>query len=187
MKFGKLAVGDYTYTITAKDKSGKTIKAVRHFKISSYTENKSGVGFCMKNESTPAPKPATTTTTKKTTTSTSATKPTVKATTAASTMDIYSFNYPKKLKRKKSFNIKGKILSNYPLRKVTVQVVDTKGKVKISTSKKLTGNSKKYKLKKLNKKVKFKKIKKKGTYYYQVIATDTKATKRLINKKFTVK
>ena len=188
MKFGKLAVGDYTYTITAKDKSGKTIKAVRHFKISSYTENKSGVGFCMKNESTPAPKPATTTTTtKKTTTSTSATKPTVKATTAASTMDIYSFNYPKKLKRKKSFNIKGKILSNYPLRKVTVQVVDTKGKVKISASKKLTGNSKKYKLKKLNKKVKFKKIKKKGTYYYQVIATDTKATKRLINKKFTVK
>lgn len=187
LMFGKLAIGNYTYTITVKDKSGKTIKAVKHFTVSTSAAAKNAVGFCMTNETAKAPaKTTTTTTTKSGTTTTAKTTTTTTAKTPASTMDLYKFNYPKKLKRKKPFNIKGTIRSNYAIRKVTVQVVNTSGKVKVSASKKLTGSSKKYKLKKLNKKIKFKKLKK-GTYYYQVICTDTKATKRLLNKKFTVK
>ena len=82
------------------------------------------------------------------------------------------------------FQVKGKITSNYKIKKVTVAVYTKAGKKKLSVTKK--PNKKSYDLKKLSKKVKFKKLKK-GTYYYKVTATDSQKTKVLQNKKFVVK
>lgn len=102
----------------------------------------------------------------------------------ASTLKIKKTKYPKKLKKGKNFTIRGKITSNYKITKVTVGVYTKSGKVKTAVTKK--PNKKSYDLKKISKKIKFKKLKK-GTYYYKVTATDSKKTKVLLKKKFTVK
>ena len=168
--FSKLATGKYTYTITAKDKSGKAVKT---FTVSSSaSSNETAIGFCMGTESAPATTPST--------------QPTTEQTKPESTLDIYSFNYPKTLKKGKSFSIKGTVKSNYKLRKVTVKVVTKSGTKKLSASKSLTGSAKSYSIKKLDSKIKFGKLKK-GTYYYKVIAKDTQVTRTLVKKKFTVK
>lgn len=102
----------------------------------------------------------------------------------ASTLKIQKTKYPKKLKKGKSFKIKGKITSNYKIKKVTVGVYTKSGKAKTSVTKK--PNKKSYNISKVSKKIKFKKLKK-GTYYFKVTATDSKKTKVLLNKKFKVK
>ena len=101
-------------------------------------------------------------------------------------MDIYSFNYPTSLKKGRAFSIKGKIKSNDPMRKVTVKVVTTSDKTKLSASKSLTGTSKTYDIKKLDAKIKFGKLAR-GMYYYKVIGKDTQTSRTLLNKKFKVK
>lgn len=137
IKFGKLAVGNYTYKVTAKDAQRSKTLVNKKFKVE-----------------------------------------------PASTLTIKKIKYPKKLKKGKSFKIKGKITSNYKIKKVTVGVYTKSGKAKTSVTKK--PNTKSYNISKVSKKIKFKKLKK-GTYYFKVTATDSKKTRVLLNKKFKVK
>ena len=137
IKFGTLAVGNYTYKVTASDTERTKTLVNKKFKIE-----------------------------------------------PASTLKIKKAKYPKKLKKGKSFKIKGKITSNYKIKKVTVAVYKKSGKVKYKVTKK--PNKKSYNISKISKKIKFKKLKK-GTYYFKVTATDSKKTKVLLNKKFKVK
>lgn len=101
-----------------------------------------------------------------------------------STLKISSYRAPSSIKQGKPFSIKGKIKSNKTISKVSVQVLDSKGKVKLSASAKPKAKS--YQIKKLDTKIKFGKLAR-GTYSYKVVATDSAKTKTLINKKFTVK
>ena len=100
-----------------------------------------------------------------------------------STLKISSYNKPKKIKKGKSFSIKGKISSNNKIKSVTVKITDSSGSAKCSARAK--PNAKSYNIKKLDAKIKFGKLKK-GTYYYVVEATDTVKSKTLVNKKFTI-
>ena len=120
--FSKLAAGTYTYTLTAKDKSGKSIKAAHKFTVSSSNSNSITNGFCMDDSTTTQPEqPA---------------EPTQPEADAPSTMDIYSFNYPTTLKKGKGFTIKGTIKSNYTINKVLIRVrVKSTDKLKLSTVK----------------------------------------------------
>ena len=101
-----------------------------------------------------------------------------------STLKITSYTAPASLKKGKAFTIKGKISSNSKITSVKVQVINSSGKAVLSASAK--PNAKSYKVKKLDKKIKFGKLKK-GSYTYQVIATDAVQTLTLVNKAFTVK
>ena len=104
--------------------------------------------------------------------------------TQVSKLKITSYRAPKKIKKGRGFTIKGKVKSNNKLTNVTVQVVDSSGNVKMSASK--NPKSKSYNVKKLDRKMRFGKLKK-GSYRYQVIATDTLQTKTLLNRSFKVK
>jgi len=166
LKFSKLSTGTYTYNISAIDKSGKTVKTTHTFTVKSSGSNEKGVGFC--TEGNVQEQPATQTET-------------------ASTLTIKSYNYPKTLKKGKGFSIKGKVKSNYALRKVTIKVIKVSdSKTKLSTSKSLTGSAKTYDIHKLDSKIKFGRLAK-GTYRYKVIGKDKKKSKTLINKVFVVK
>ena len=137
IKFGTLAVGKYTYEVTASDAKVSKTLVNKQFKVD-----------------------------------------------PASTLKIKKAKYPKKLKKGKSFKIKGSITSNYKIKKITVAVYTKSGKAKYKVTKK--PNKKSYNISKVSKKIKFKKLKK-GTYYFKVTATDSKKTKVLLNKKFKVK
>ena len=137
IKFGTLAVGNYTYVVTASDAEQTKTLVSKKFKVE-----------------------------------------------PASTLKIKKAKYPKKLKKGKSFKIKGNITSNYKINKITVGVYTKSGKAKYKVTKK--PNKKSYNISKVSKKIKFKKLKK-GTYYFKVTATDSKKTKVLLNKKFKVK
>lgn len=100
-----------------------------------------------------------------------------------SSLALKSYTAPTKLKKGTAFWLKGKISSNKKITKVTLQVVDAKGKVKLTAS---ANNSKKsFDIRILDPKIKFGKLAK-GTYYYRVIAQDTAQKKTLLNRKFTV-
>ena len=101
-----------------------------------------------------------------------------------SNLRIDSYRVPTSIKKGYGYSIKGKIKSNKKISKVSVQVLDTAGNVKLSASAK--PNAKSYQIKKLDLKIKFGKLAK-GTYIYRVTATDSAKTKTLINRKFTVK
>ncbi len=101
-----------------------------------------------------------------------------------SVIKLTSFTSPKTLKLGRPFTVRGKVTSNYKLRKVTVGVYTKSGTKKLEASKKLTVKS--FRLKRLDSKLRFGKLKK-GTYYYKVVATDEKQTVTLLNKKFRVK
>ncbi len=101
----------------------------------------------------------------------------------ASTLKIKSVRAPSKVKKGKSFSIRGTVKSNKKIKIVTVRILDNNGKVVLKASKK--PNVKSFSIKKLDKKIKFKKLSR-GSYTYQVIATDTAQTLKLVNKQFTV-
>lgn len=101
----------------------------------------------------------------------------------ASTLNIKSVRAPEKIKQGKSFSIKGVIKSNKKIKKVTVNILNDQGKKVISSYKK--PNAKSFNLKKMDAKIRFGKLEK-GTYTYQVIATDTVQKLTLINKQFKV-
>lgn len=101
----------------------------------------------------------------------------------ASTLKIKSVRAPSKVKKGKSFSIRGTVKSNKKIKIVTVRILDSNGKVALKASKK--PNAKSFSIKKLDKKIKFKKLSR-GSYTYQVIATDTAQTLKLVNKQFTV-
>ena len=100
-----------------------------------------------------------------------------------STLKIKSVKAPSKIKKGKSFTIKGTVKSNKKIKKVTVRILDSEGKTVVKASKK--PNAKSFSIKKLDSKIKFGKLKK-GSYTYQVIATDSAQTLTLVNKQFTV-
>lgn len=101
-----------------------------------------------------------------------------------SSLAVVNYTAPTSIKKGSPFILKGKISSNKKITKVTIQVVDTKGKAVITASS--ANKSKSFNIAKLDLKVRFG-ILAKGTYYYRITATDTAQTKRLVNKKFTVK
>ena len=80
--------------------------------------------------------------------------------------------------------MKGKVKSNKKIVKVTVKVLDSKGKKVLSASRK--PNAKSFNVSKLDSKIKFGRLKK-GQYTYQIIATDTRQKLVLVNKGFRVK
>lgn len=104
--------------------------------------------------------------------------------TEGSTLRIKSVKAPSKIKKGKSFSIKGTVKSNKKIKKVTVRILDSNGNVKLSASKK--PNAKSFSLKKLDSKIKFRKLKK-GSFTYQVIAKDSVQELTLVNKQFIVK
>ena len=114
------------------------------------------------------------------------TKPSSTSSAAAvptSTLKIKSVKAPSRVKKGKAFTIKGTVKSNKRIKKVTVQVLDSAGTAVLKASKK--PNAKSYSVKKLDSKIKFKKLKR-GSYTYQVIATDSVQTLTLVNKPFNV-
>ena len=102
----------------------------------------------------------------------------------ASTLSISSYTYPTTLSVGKSFSLRGAITSNYTITNVTIGVYTTSDVAKITAS--ATPNSKSYNVSSLDAKIKFGSLTA-GTYVYKVIATDTKGTKTLLCKTFTVK
>lgn len=174
IRFSKLSKGTYTYVITAKDAADKTIKVKHKFTVGD--EAKILRGCATKDVNTgDADQPETEPTTQPTT------EP---ATQAPSKLRGVDLSYPVTLKKGEGFDIRGKVKSDRKLKKVTITVKTTGGKKKLSASAKPSGK-KTYNLKKLDNKISFGKLKK-GTYYYIVKATDTKQTKQLLKKKFTV-
>ncbi len=114
------------------------------------------------------------------------TKPSSTSSAAAvptSTLKIKSVKAPSREKKGKEFTIQGPVKSNKKIKKVTVQVLDSAGTAVLKASKK--PNAKSYSVKKLDSKIKFKKLKR-GSYTYQVIATDSVQTLTLVNKPFNV-
>ena len=110
------------------------------------------------------------------------TKPSASASNT-SKLRIKSFKAPSRIKKGKSYSIKGTVKSNRKIKKVTVKVLDSAGNAVFKASKK--PNAKSFSVKKLDSKIRFKKLKK-GTYTYQVIATDSVQTLTLVNKPFNV-
>ena len=138
IKFGSLAAGKYTYTVTAKDEKKSTTLVKSEFTVKA------------------PPK---------------------------STLRISSYNAPTRNRKGYSYSIKGKITSNKKITSVTVQVLDSKGKVKLGASAKPNATS--YDIKKLDKKIKFGSLAI-GSYKYRIVATDATQSKTLVNKAFTV-
>lgn len=101
-----------------------------------------------------------------------------------STLAISNYTAPTSIKKGSPFVLKGSVSSNKTITSVTIQVVNTSGKavIKASSSNRTTY----FNIAKLDLKVRFGTLAK-GTYYYRITATDTAQTKRLVNKKFTVK
>jgi len=101
----------------------------------------------------------------------------------ASTLRIESVRSPSKIKQGKPYSIKGVVKSNKKITKVTVKVLNSKGKKVLSSYRK--PNAKKFDLLEIDADIKFGTLKK-GTYTYQVIAVDTAQTITLVNKQFKV-
>ena len=101
-----------------------------------------------------------------------------------SKLKIKSYNAPKKIKKGRPYTISGKITSNNKLTNVTVKITDSKGKVMCQASNKPGSVS--YNIKNLDNRIRFGKLNR-GTYYYKVEASDTVASKTLVNKKFKIK
>jgi len=101
-----------------------------------------------------------------------------------STLSISSYTAPTVIRWKWPFILRGKVTSNCVIKKVTVRVVDSAGKVRISETAKPYDKS--FNILTVDYKIKFGTLSK-GVYRYQIIATDTSVTKTLVNQKFTVK
>lgn len=101
-----------------------------------------------------------------------------------STLRVTNYNVPTTIKYSNPFSIKGKVVSNKTIKTVVVRVVDNKGKVHQGATSNV--NRKSFNIKSVDLKIRFGKLAR-GTYKYQVIATDTAQKKTLLNKAFTVK
>ena len=92
---------------------------------------------------------------------------------------------PRNLKKKSAFVFSGTVSSNYKIQKVTVSILNKRGKTVVSAS--AAPKAKSYSVKKLSGKIRFGKLKK-GTYRFRIHAVDaTKQEKILINKVFYIK
>ena len=114
------------------------------------------------------------------------TEPSVIAKKAAgkkSKLRVISPRTPAKIKKGKSFGIWGEVRSDRKIKKVTVRVLDRRGRAVINVVK--NPGKKLFRIVKVDRKIKFGNLKK-GMYTYQVIATDTNQTLKLVNKTFIV-
>lgn len=210
MKFSKLNPGRYTYTIYAKDETGRTITVKHAFNVGTTGSTVTQRGFATSdivdgdvpsgsnnsgtvdnsnnsgaadnsNNSGAAGNSNSPGTTNGTDTAgdsdTAAAQP-------ESKIKLTSYTSPKTLKVGRGFPVKGRVRSNYKLKKVTVGVYTKSGKKRLEASRK--PKTKTFRLKRLDSKLRFGKLKK-GTYYYKVVATDEKQTVTLLNKRFRVK
>ena len=100
-----------------------------------------------------------------------------------STLRVESPKTPSKIKQGKGFGIWGEIKSDKKIKKVTVSVLDHNGKAVIKVTKK--PGKKLFRIVTVDKKIKFGKLKK-GLYTYQIIATDSVKTLKVVNKTFIV-
>lgn len=103
---------------------------------------------------------------------------------AASELKITDYTYPTTLNIGQAFSLKGAITSNYKITNVTVGVYTTSGTAKITAT--ATPNAYSYNVSGVDAKITFNTLPA-GTYVYKVVATDSKGTKTLVNKNFTVK
>lgn len=184
MSFSKLGTGSYTYKLTVKDSNGKTVTASNKFTVVSSGTAVVKRGFASYAGTSDYSEPEKTETETQPTTPETPTEPAPVIT----KLKISNYNYPpSSLKKGKSFSIRGKVTSNYYLRYITVGIYDKSGKSVYKAVGDVKGKKKKtYYVVKLDSKIKFGKLAK-GTYYYRVTAEDTRMTKNLVNKKFTVK
>ena len=102
-----------------------------------------------------------------------------------SSLKMSNYTYPTKLKRKQGFSVLGSVKSNYNLKSVRIRIYNDDGN-QIDVEKVFKSKIKTYNIKYLDKKITFGQLKK-GTYYYKVSAKDSKVTRTLLKKKFTVK
>ncbi len=102
---------------------------------------------------------------------------------AASTLKISDCRYPSSLLKGQKFTIKGIINSNYKITNVTVSILNSKGKTKISKS--ANPGTTSYSLLKIDNSVKFGSLGT-GTYTYKVTAKDEKKSLTLVSKSFKV-
>ncbi len=100
-----------------------------------------------------------------------------------STLRVKGPKTPTKIKQGKGFGIWGEVKSNKKIKKVTVRILDSKGRTVVKVVRK--PNKKLFKIVKIDSKIKFGELSK-GSYTYQITATDTVKTLRLVNKQFTV-
>ena len=109
------------------------------------------------------------------------------ASATASNITISGATKPGALKLKQTFTVKGTVKSTLSLKKIEVGVVEkTSGKWQTCAHKTVNTTAKSYDLNKVDSAMGFSKLPK-GTYYYRVIATDSKGTaKTLLNVEFTV-
>ena len=109
--------------------------------------------------------------------------PTPVVSNAPSTLAISDCRYPVSLLKGDKFTITGNIKSNYKITNVTVNILDSKGKVKISKS--ASPGTTSYSLLKIDNSVKFGSLGT-GKYTYQVTARDEKKSMTLVSKGFKV-
>ena len=100
-----------------------------------------------------------------------------------STLRAVSPRAPSKIKQGKGYGIWGEVRSNKKIKKVTVRILDSKGNAVVNIIRK--PNKKLFRIVKIDKRIKFGELKK-GVYTYQVIATDSVKTLKLVNKTFNV-
>lgn len=102
---------------------------------------------------------------------------------AESTLAISSYNYPTSITAGSSFSIYGTVTSNYTITDVTVSVLNSSGSTKLTAS--AAPNAASYSIANLDSKITFGSLSA-GTYTYVITATDSKTTKTLVSKSFTV-
>ena len=100
-------------------------------------------------------------------------------------LTVKEANHPKTITKGKTFSVKGKVVSNYPLKNVRIIVQDEKGKTVLSAKARMA-NSYQYNLKNLDTRLTFSKLEK-GKYHYIVKAKNQKGTQTLMDEEFTVK
>ena len=109
--------------------------------------------------------------------------PTPVASNAPSTLKISDCRYPASLLKGQKFTIKGDVRSNYKITNVTVSILDSKGKTKISKS--ASPGTTSYSLLKIDNSIKFGSLGT-GKYTYRVTARDEKKRLTLINASLKV-
>lgn len=101
-----------------------------------------------------------------------------------SLLNIKSASAPSSIKKGKGFSLKGVISSDENIENVTIKILNNQGtRIKMLTR---TPDSTSFDIKSVDAAIKFGTLKK-GTYTYQVIASDSSQTLTLVNKTFTVK
>lgn len=101
-----------------------------------------------------------------------------------SILRIASLRAPSSIKKGKGFSLKGKITSNETITEVTVKILNNRGNSVRTLTRK--PNAEKFDIQSIDELIKFGTLAK-GSYTYQVTATDASQTLKLVCKQFTIK